>query len=176
MTLGPPISLSTFPGPQTYPRALKLRSGALLGIYTAYEPTNIISLSKTNENGVNRIPYSTVVSAPQSANDSIELNNGFLLELPSGRTPDTDVTEEKTSIQNARYLFYRLAIYYSDDEGITWKYLSTPASDGPGHIHGNWEPFLRLAHNGDLQFYYSRKIGRRDQDNLMRVSHDDGIT
>jgi hypothetical protein len=186
MTLGPPISLSTFPGPQTYPRALRLRSSALLGVYTAYEPTNTISLSKTYDNGLNWTPYSTVVSAPQSANDSIELNNGFPFELPSGRllctfrahtrTSDPDVTEEKTVIQNAGYLFYRLVIYYSDDGGMTWKYLSTPTSDGPGHIHGNWEPLLRLAHNGDLQFYYSRELGGRDQDNLMRVSRDEGIT
>jgi len=66
-------------------------------------------------------------------------------------------------------------IYFSDDAGETWQHLSTPVQE-PGLTHGNWEPFLRLSNSGVLQFYYSRELGSRDQDNLMRVSHDEGLS
>jgi hypothetical protein len=67
-------------------------------------------------------------------------------------------------------------IYHSDDNGKTWEHLSTPTQE-PGPAHGNWEPFLRLSNAGELQFFYSREIGGgKDQDNLMRVSHDEGVS
>ncbi len=83
--------------------------------------------------------------------------------------------EEKPGGQNEGYLYYRLVIYYSNDAGETWQHLSTPVQE-PGPTHGNWEPFLRLSNSGVLQFYYSRELGGRDQDNLMRVSHDEGLS
>ena len=43
-------------------------------------------------------------------------------------------------------------------------------------MHGNWEPFLRMSHAGELQFYYSRELTPGDQDNLMRISLDEGVS
>ena len=67
-------------------------------------------------------------------------------------------------------------MHSSDDGGKTWQYLSTPTEE-PGPAHGNWEPLLRMSTKGELQFFYSREIGGgKDQDNLMRVSKDEGKT
>ncbi|KAE9367630.1 glycoside hydrolase family 93 protein [Stipitochalara longipes BDJ] len=180
--VGRPASIYPPAGMQTYPRAIKLRSGVLLAASTIFTPEHSISLSISMDSGNSWAPYSTVVKTPSQ---DIQLNNAFLLELPSGRLlcafrAHTQAlsaigAEEKPGGQNEGYLYYRLMIYYSDDAGETWQHLSTPAQE-PGPSHGNWEPFLRLSNSGVLQFYYSRELGGRDQDNLMRVSHDEGLS
>lgn len=149
---------------------------------TIFSTQHSISLSISMDSGNLWVPYGTVLTTPAP---NIQLNNGFLLELPSGRILCTFRAhtqalsavgaEEKPGGQNEGYLYYRLMIYYSDDVGKTWQHLSTPVQE-PGPSHGNWEPFLRLSNSGVLQFYYSRELGGRDQDNLMRVSHDEGLT
>lgn len=146
------------------------------------EPEQSISLSSSLDSGISWTPYSTGVKSPTS---DLQLNNPFLLELLSGRllcalraltqAPSAVAAEEKPGGQNEGYLYYRLVIYYSDDAGETWQHLSTPVQE-PGPTHGNWEPFLRLSNSGVLQFYYSRELGGRDQDNLMSVSHDEGFS
>ena len=114
-----------------------------------------------------------------------QLNNAFLLELPSGRLlcalrahdqhPEAIGAEEKPGGQKEGYLYFRLIIYYSDDVGRSWKFLSTPTQEA-GSKHGNREPLLRLSNKGELQFYYSRELGDRDQNNLMRLLHNGGIS
>lgn len=180
--VGDPVSVYPPPGKQTYPRAIKLQSGVLLAASTILEPEQSISLSSSLDAGLSWTPYSTVVKSPTL---DLQLNNPFLLELPSGRLlcalrAHTQAlsavgAEEKPGGQNEGYLYYRLVIYYSNDAGDTWQHLSTPVQE-PGPTHGNWEPFLRLSNSGVLQFYYSRELGGRDQDNLMRVSHDEGLS
>ena len=180
--VGGPVSIYPPPGKQTYPRAIKLRSGVLLSASTIFSPQHSISLSVSLDSGASWNPYGTVVTTPAP---DIQLNNAFLLELPSGRLlcafrAHTQAlsavgVEEKPGGQNEGYIYYRLMIFYSDDAGETWQHLSTPVQE-PGPSNGNWEPFLRLSNSGVLQFYYSRELGGRDQDNLMRVSHDEGLS
>jgi hypothetical protein len=180
--VGDPVFVYPSPGKQTYPRAVKLQSGVLLAASTILEPEQSITLSSSLDAGISWIPYSTVVKSPAP---DIQLNNPFLLELPSGRllcalrahtkALSAVAAEEKPGGQNEGYLYYRLVIYFSDDAGETWQHLSTPVQE-PGPTHSNWEPFLRLSNSGVLQFYYSRELGGRDQDNLMRVSHDEGLS
>jgi hypothetical protein len=151
----------------------------LLAVSTIFSPQHLISLSMSTDFGNSWAPYSTVLKTPSP---DIQINNAFLLELPSGRllcafrahtqALSAAGAEEKPGAQNEGYLYYRLKIYYSD-VGETWQYLSTPAQE-PGPSHGNWEPLLCLSNPGVLQFYYSRELEGRDQDNLMRVSHDEG--
>jgi len=182
--IGTPSLLYPQPGKQTYPRAIKLRSGILLASFTVYDPENAIQLAVSLDQGVSWAPHGIVLSKP--ASEATPLDNGFLFELPSGRilcafrahtkAPEALNAEEKPGGQNEGYLYFRLMIYHSDDDGKTWKYLSTPTQE-PGTANGNWEPFLRLSNSGNLQFFYSRELGGgRDQDNLMRVSHDQGVT
>lgn len=182
--VGPPILLYPQAERQTYARAIKLRSGALLASLTVYDPENSLALAISHDQGLSWQPHGTVISKP--ASEATPLDNAFLLELPSGRLlcafrahtmkPEALGAEEKPGGQNEGYLFFRLMIYRSDDGGKNWEYLSTPTEEA-GPEHGNWEPFLRLSSYGELQFYYSREMGGgRDQDNLMRVSHDEGVT
>jgi hypothetical protein len=180
--VGDPVSIYPLPGTHTYPRGIKLQSGVLLADSTIFEPQHSISLSFSLDSGDSWSPYGIVVASPAA---DIQLNNAFLLELPSGRflcafRAHTQAlsavgAEEKPGGQNEGYIYYRLMIYYSDDAGETWQYLSTPVEE-PGPSHGNWEPFLRLSNSGMLQFYCSRELGGRDQDSLMRVSRDEGIS
>jgi hypothetical protein len=180
--VGDPVSIYPLPGTQTYPRAIKLQSGILLAASTIFEPQHSISFAISLDSGTSWSPYGNVVKSPKP---DIQLNNAFLLELPSGRLLCTFRAHtqalsavgaiEKPGGQNEGYLYYRLVIYYSDDAGETWHYLSTSVEE-PGSSHSNWEPFLSLSNSGALQFYYSRELGGRDQDNLMRVSHNEGIS
>jgi Neuraminidase (sialidase) len=94
------------------------------------------------------------------------------LQLPSGRILVAFRNHDRL---NGVYTFFRITICYSDDNGATWAYLSTPDSD-PGEPNGNWEPFLRIAQDGSLQLFYSRETSPADQDSLMRTSTDGGLT
>lgn len=180
--VGPAVSLHSGQGAQTYPRAVKLRSGVLLAALTAFETENAIVLSISLDFGASWTPYATVMKAPTP---NIQLNNAFLFEASDSRIlcafrchtmkPEAIGAEEKPGGQNEGYLYYQLQIYYSDDVGKTWHYLSTPVQE-PGPVHGVWEPFLRTSNKGDLQLYYSREEGGRDQDNLVRVSGDSGLS
>lgn len=194
-----PALLYPQPGKQTYPRATKLRSGALLASLTVYDPDNAIQLAVSHDDGSTWAAHGTVLSKP--AAEHTALDNSFLLELPSGKLlcafrahemkAEALGKEEKPGGLNEGYLFFRLLVYGSDDGGRTWAYLSTAAEE-PGPSNGLWEPFLRIAGadarkkkhaggdgdggwDGEVQFYYSREMGGgRDQDNLMRVSRDGG--
>jgi hypothetical protein len=42
--------------------------------------------------------------------------------------------------------------------------------------NGLWEPFIRVAANGDVQVYYSAESAALDQSILMKSSSDNGQT
>lgn len=116
--VGDPVPVYPPPGKQTYPRAIKLQSGVLLAASTILEPEQSISLSSSLDAGISWMPYSNVVKSPTP---DLQLNDPFLLELPSGRllcalrahTPALSAVgaEEKPGGQNEGYLYYRLVIY-----------------------------------------------------------------
>ena len=112
-----------------------------------------------------------VAQGPSNAND---IDNPYVLQLPTGRILCAFRNHSKNPSTGA-YTYFRITIAYSDDTGKTWAYLSTPSQD-PGPVNGNWEPFLRLAHDGSLQIYYSRENSAADQDTIERVSTDGGNT
>ncbi len=180
---GPAALLSPEHGAQTYPRAIKLRNGTLMAAFASFEPEVAISLSTSSDSGASWTPYGTVISAP--ASEYLQLNNPFLFQTPSGRllcafrahsmVPELMNAEEKPGGLNENYRYYRLKIHYSDDMGRSWSYLSTPVEE-QGPRNGLWEPFIRMSNAGELQFYYSREVNGRDQDNLMRVSSDGGLS
>jgi BNR repeat-like domain len=65
-------------------------------------------------------------------------------------------------------------VCYSDDFGKTWQFLSQPEGKNPPN--GLWEPFMRVAHDGSLQLYYSRENSQTDQDIVQHISKDNGKT
>lgn len=161
-------------GAGTYPRATRLSDGSLLGVYTAFSGgNNVITTTMSTDNGASWQTLGEVASGPSDAND---IDNPYVLQLPSatGRVLCAFRNHSKDPSSGA-YTYFRITITYSDDKGKTWKYLST-ASQDPGPVNGNWEPFLRLAQDGSLQIYYSRENSAADQDTIERFSTDGGQT
>ncbi|OKL58129.1 hypothetical protein UA08_06432 [Talaromyces atroroseus] len=158
-------------GSGTYPRANYLQDGSILAAYTATpDDEHIITVATSTDNGVSWTKTGTVASGPTSTTD---IDNPYPLQLPNGRIL---IAFRNHSLQDGVYTYFRITICYSDDNGATWSYLSTPASD-PGPTDGNWEPLLRMAEDGvTLQLYYSRQDSGVDQESLMRTSTDGGAT
>ena len=159
-------------GSGTYPRANRLSDGSLLGVYTAFSGgNNIITTTKSTDNGASWHDLGSVASGASNAND---IDNPYVLQLPSGRVLCAFRNHSKDPSTGA-YTYFRITVSYSDDNGKSWKYLSTPSQDS-GSVNGNWEPFLRLAQDGTLQIYYSRENSASDQDTIERFSTDSGKT
>lgn len=158
-------------GGGTYPRANFLADGSIIGAYTATVGDNHqLTLVRSTDDGSSWSYLGNAASRPAATSD---LDNPYPLQLPSGRILLAYRNHDKLS--NGTYTYYRITLSYSDDNGVSWNYLSDPASD-PGDVNGNWEPFLRNAQDGSLQLYYSRENSGADQDSLMRTSTDGGQT
>lgn len=164
-------------GQGTYPRANSLSGpslppGSMIGTYTAFQNgSNILEVVLSTNKGASWQLVGEVTRGASNAND---IDNPYILQLPSGRLLCAFRNHSKNPNTGA-YTFFRITVTYSDDLGKTWKYLSTPSSD-PGPVNGNWEPFLRNAQDGSLQLYYSSENSAADQDTLERFSTDGGKT
>ena len=168
---GSPVDITSGRG-GTYPRPNRLSDGSLIATYTTFSNGNSqIAFARSTNGGASWSFVGTAATRPSASSD---LDNPYVLQLPSGRLLVAFRNHDQESSTSA-YEFYRITISYSDDNGATWKYLSDPASD-PAGPNGNWEPFLRNAQDGSLQLYYSRENSQSDQDNLMRTSSDGGKT
>ncbi|KAL1617230.1 hypothetical protein SLS56_011093 [Neofusicoccum ribis] len=161
-------------GSSTYPRANFLSDGSLIGAYTAREDDGaemIITIAHSTDAGVTWTEIGTVDRGPSATTDK---DNPYPFQLPSGRVLVAFRNHDRTA--PTTWTYYRITICYSDDNGATWQYLSTPAEES-NSATGVWEPFFRLAADGEtLQLYYSRENNASDQDSLMRTSTDGGLT
>ncbi|KAF2110855.1 glycoside hydrolase family 93 protein [Lophiotrema nucula] len=160
-------------GTGTYPRATKLADGSLLGIYTNFAGgNNTLITAKSTNGGASWTAIGQVDTGVSTAKD---IDNGFLHQLSSGDHKGRILAAFRNHDRKAGggYSFYRITICSSDDNGKTWNFLQTPASD-PGGVTGNWEPFIQDALDGSLQLYYSRETATDDQDSLLRRSTNGG--
>jgi BNR repeat-like domain len=159
-------------GAGTYPRANFLADGSILGAYTAFsDGNNIITLASSTDSGKTWTVVGTAATEPSAGND---LDNPYPLQLPSGRILITFRNHSKDA--NNNYTMYRITVCYSDDNGVTWTFLSTPAQNPGPNFNGLWEPMLRVAGDGSVQIYYSHELDATNQVNLMQVSTDGGAT
>ena len=176
-------------GDGAYPRATYLSDGSLLGIYTAFEGgNNILKIVKSTDDAST---WSDVGSVTNETSATHDLDNGAIMQLPSGRIIVSYRNHDKDPSTGA-FTFYRITVCGSDDGGKTFNFLSQAheesdpgksqttrnegaRSNGPP-VKGVWEPFLRTAANGDLQIYYSLENSKADQDVQMRTSTDAGAT
>ncbi|KAF1849001.1 glycoside hydrolase family 93 protein [Cucurbitaria berberidis CBS 394.84] len=155
----------------TYPRAIKLADGkTLLGVYTATTGANTtLTTVRSTNNGASWQPIGIVDTGSKATKD---VDNPYVYERPDGKLLCAFRNHDRSG--NA-YSFYRITVCISEDGGVNWNFLQTPASD-PGGLTGNWEPFLQRALDGSLQLYYSRETSGTDQDSLLRRSTDGGAT
>ncbi|KAF2654319.1 glycoside hydrolase family 93 protein [Lophiostoma macrostomum CBS 122681] len=155
----------------TYPRTTRLADGTLLGIYAKYADGNsTLTTVRSTDNGASWTQNVGLVDTATTA--SRDLDNPFVHQLASGRVLATFRNHDRAG---DGFSYYRITVCYSDNNGASWKYLSTPASL-PGGINGIWEPFFQTALDGSLQLYYSRENSDDDQDSILQRSTDGGAT
>ena len=117
-------------GTGTYPRAIRLASGTLLGSYTSFaNGENTIQTCQSTNNGVT---WSQLGSVTTGVGD---IDNAFLLQLPNGRVLAAFRNHSKDS--SGAYTYFRITVCSSDDNGKSWKYLSQPVGD-TGPVTGDW--------------------------------------
>ncbi|OAA71876.1 glycoside hydrolase family 93 protein [Akanthomyces lecanii RCEF 1005] len=155
-----------------YMRVTRLHDGSLLGGYAAGDGSNkVLRVAKSTDEGTSWKVIGAVDSQPSVSHD---LDNAFPLQLPGGRIVFAFRNHDLDG--NKKPTYFRLTVCYSDDGGVSWKYLSQIDERAKNGVNGLWEPFLRNARDGSLQAYYSSENSGGDQDNLMRISRDGGKT
>ncbi|EKG19810.1 Neuraminidase [Macrophomina phaseolina MS6] len=165
-------------GNSTYPRANFLSDGSIIGAFTAFDDNpstgareSTITLARSADSGTS---WTTIGTAARGPTATTDIDNPYVLQLPSGRLLVAYRNHDRVSAD--AWSYYRLTVSYSDSNGVDWEYLSTPAQDSDA-VTGDWEPFLRMADDGTtLQLYYSRENSDADQDSLLRTSSDGGVT
>ncbi|KAJ2987536.1 hypothetical protein NUW58_g4452 [Xylaria curta] len=154
-----------------YIRVTAVRDGSLIAGYAASDGTqHVLRTARSTDGGQSWRRHGEVYRADRAAHD---VDNAFPLQLPSGRILYAYRNHDRT---NSQYTYYRITISYSDDGGVTFKYLSTVAERAAAGVNGLWEPLLRVANDGSLQCYYSAENSATDQDGLMKRSLDGGRT
>ncbi|KAH8692805.1 glycoside hydrolase family 93 protein [Talaromyces proteolyticus] len=157
-----------------YMRTTTITDGSILGGYAVQEGDNhVLRTAQSTDGGVTWTQLGIVDSGPSATR---ELDNAFPFQLPSGRLLFAFRNHDR--ISKDVFTYYRITLCYSDNGGNTWNYLTQideRAAD-PNNLNGFWEPYLRLSSNGTLQVFYSSENSAADQDNLMKISIDDGNT
>ncbi|RKF60839.1 Sialidase superfamily/BNR/Asp-box repeat protein [Erysiphe neolycopersici] len=165
------VSFSVTGSNGVYPRATNINNGQILGIYTDFQDDiQILTLVTSDNNGMSWKFRGTAARKPVRSGT---LDNGYLLQLPTGRVLAAFRNHDIDS--TGKFLVYRITICSSDDNGASWVFLSdavvVPAAATP---NGVWEPYMRNAVDGSLQLYYSHERSVDDQDSVMITSHDEG--
>ena len=154
-----------------YMRATSLLDGSILGAYATQDGDNhVLRAVKSTDHGASWRQVGTIAQGSPTKTD---IDNAFPLQLPNGRLLLAFRNHDRTS---SGYTYYRITVCYSDDNGASWIFLSQIDERAAQGKNGLWEPFLRVANNGNLQAFYSAENSDADQDNIMKVSTDNGKT
>ncbi|TQS34703.1 hypothetical protein Golomagni_04902 [Golovinomyces magnicellulatus] len=169
-----PDSQFSVTGPNAaYPRANYLANGQILGVYTDFPDDNqVLTLVTSSDNGNS---WSLTGTAARKAVKDGMLDNGFVLQIPSGRVLLAFRNHDRDT--SGRITVYRITICRSDDNGASWNFHSDAVIvNATPDNNGVWEPFLRNARDGSIQLYFSRERSALDQDSVMLNSRDGGTT
>ncbi|KAK2594718.1 hypothetical protein QQS21_007568 [Conoideocrella luteorostrata] len=155
-----------------YMRATRLHDSSILGGYAAQDgPNHVLRVVKSTDDGSSWTQIGSVATSVSATHD---LDNAFPLQLPSGRILFAFRNHDRTA--SGEYTYFRITVCYSDDNGYNWKFLSQVAERPAQGVNGLWEPFLRVSASGAAQVYYSSENSANDQDNLMKISTDNGAS
>ncbi|RKF83059.1 /Sialidase superfamily/BNR/Asp-box repeat protein [Golovinomyces cichoracearum] len=156
-----------------YPRANYLANGQILGVYTDFpEDSQVLTLVTSSDNGNS---WSLTGTAARKAVKDGMLDNGYVLQIPSGRVLLAFRNHDRDA--SGRITVFRITVCRSDDNGASWTFHSDAVVvNATPENNGVWEPFLRNAHDGSLQLYFSRERSALDQDSVMLSSRDGGST
>ena len=156
----------------TYPRAVHLADGSLLGAYTRSDGGNsTITTVRSTDNGASWEPLGAVATQVTATHD---LDNPYVHQMPNG---DILAAFRNHDLGNGRGnppTYHRITVCTSDDKGKTWKYLSTPMEMPAGP--GVWEPFMQTGLDDGIQLYYSKETTDGGQDSIVRTSYDNGLS
>ena len=160
-----------------YMRAAHLQDGSIIAAYAwGGGADHQLRVVKTTNEGASWSVIGTIASGDSNLHD---IDNVNLIQLPNGRILAAFRNHDRQS-SSGPYTWYRITVCYSDDGGATWHFLSQALEHAAGNNNGIWEPFLRVANNGQVQLYYSLETenfqNNADQDNQMRTSSDGGAT
>lgn len=153
-----------------YMRATRLQDGSILGGYAAQQGGDkVLRVASSRDEGSSWTVIGTVSSVESATH---ELDNAFPVQLPDSRILFAFRNHDR--LQNGEFTYYRITVCYSDDSGMTWKFLSQVDERAANGVNGLWEPFLRIAKDGSVQAYYSAETSSQDQDNVMKISRNGG--
>jgi Neuraminidase (sialidase) len=158
-----------------YVRACHLDDGSIIAGYSTTIDNGaqkVQPIAKSTDGG---LTWNQIGQVVQNQTSTSDVANAFPLQLPSGRIlfayRNHDLNPDRS------YATYRITLSYSDDGGSTWAYLSdVDVRQATAIKNGLWEPFIRVAANGEVQVYYSAESADLVQTVLMRSSADSGLT
>ncbi|KND86905.1 hypothetical protein TOPH_08448 [Tolypocladium ophioglossoides CBS 100239] len=154
----------------TYMRATWATDGSIIGVYEDTDgPKAVIRVVKSTNSGIS---WQAIGSVTSVVTETHSIGNPFILQLPNGRLLATSRNHDRKSAHD--YTYFRIALFGSDDGGANWSSLGNIAERRRDGINGLWEPFLRVSRNGTIQAFYSSENNAYDQDNIMKISKDNG--
>ncbi|WP_022883037.1 sialidase family protein [Gryllotalpicola ginsengisoli] len=174
----------------SYPRVIRLEhngsaNGTLLATFSHMgDGTNKANfpIYRSTDNGASwtSSPIGTVTETQHGW----DLQGPTLYELPQaeGDLPAGTILAAGSAYNIGDFSNQAIEVYYSTDQGATWTYRSSCASEsGQPNTegHGIWEPEFDVAANGDLVCYFSDERPSSNNYNQVLahvVSTDGGLT
>jgi hypothetical protein len=169
--VGDPVRM----GDGFYPRATKINDGSLLGCFTSGNSTNKhLQIVRSTNSGQIWGSWGVVIDAPKANG----LDNCAIHQSPNSNRVLAAFRNHVRDPDTNAYIRHVLSVRSSDDDGKTWKVLSTVTEDTLTGARGVWEPFMMNGLDDSLMLFFSRetRADGKDQNSILVRSQDGGKT